>query len=205
MPVPSLSTPAGAARFSGVSVGSSAIELNFPAHAPVLDINAIKDYDIMVGDVVIDGSKASVILKRHIAVLKLGISGAYYSYPDGHYITAIGVAATTSAGVSKLLGTHGTMAATTSTYTGKFIADTYLAENRPTLASQQTASGVHNYYLPLFTDDSSLQTNDQIILFYGYKDRYGGPWTSGTDAKPYTITSPLSFSPGYVYEIKTDL
>jgi hypothetical protein len=64
---PALSTTAGAARFSGVAVGATQIELNYPAHAPSRSVASLKEWDVMVGTVELNGSAASVRLKRQMS------------------------------------------------------------------------------------------------------------------------------------------
>lgn len=203
---PALSTPAGANRYSGVTPGSSTIGLNFQAPSPSRHINKIKDYDIMVGEVKINENKASVALKRQIAVLRLGLSGAFpLSDGYGKYIIKVGLSAQTSGGVSKLFGTHGTMAAKKSTYTGVFVADAFQGENRPSLDPNQTESGTYYYYIPLFAN-GTLNENDKINIYYHLREKDGGSKWYNTDySKIHICTSALNFSPGYIYEIKAAL
>lgn len=203
---PDINSTAGKALFSGVTAGSSTIEINFPNQAPSADIATIENCDLMIGDVTISGSNASVNLEHKIAVLRLGISGAYYWDGEyGYYITKLGISASSTSGAS-LFATHGSIKATKTTYTGELEPDRFLGENRNTIA-QQSKEGIYYYYLPVLAD-GTLYAGDQLTIFYGTKERYGsnGKWeTYDNKNVTATLTAPLEFTPGHVYEINAEL
>lgn len=205
---PAITTTAGAARYSGVEAGSTSIGVNFPAHAPSTNISTIKDYDLMIGDVAISGTAASVTMERKISVLRLGISGAYYWDGDyGYKITEMGVSAMTSSNIAKLFVNSGTVAMTKSTYSGEIVPVSYQPTNRNTLSPAQYAEGVFDYYLPVIAD-GNLEAGDKLEIAYKYNVRYSNqdPWESNiTGTKTSTIASTLTFAPGYVYAINAEL
>lgn len=203
---PAITTTAGAARYSKVTVSSTSIEVSFPAHSPSRDISTIRDYDLMTGDVDISGGTAYVVMKRKIAVLRLGISGAYPWDGDyGYYIAQLGVSAMTPSSTSKLFVTHGTISTLKSAYTGDIVPDAYQSTNRNSI-TQQSEEGTFYYYVPLLAD-GTLESGDKIEIAYGVKERSGmGGWKTYNDrSKTKILDSSLTFSPGYVYAITSEL
>ena len=200
------SAAAGAQRYSGVTVGSTSIGVSFPAHAPSQDISTIKDYDLMTGDVAINGTTASVTLQRKISVIRLGISGAYpYEYGIyGRYIQKLGIAARSSGGDAKLFASSGTIAATTASWTGVIVPSAYYGINRNTIA-QLSKEGTFYYYIPVLVD-GSLEAGDILSVCFTDKEYSGTTWYDPYDqTKEKTIESTLDFSPGYVYAINAAL
>jgi len=201
---PAISTSAGASRFSGVAVNSASIGINFPTHSYTSDVNSIKDYDILIGDVNISGSKASVELVRQIAVLKLGFTGngtCYDYWQWWEYRTQLGIAAFSSAYVAKLFATHGTLAATKASYTGSIVTDTYHPENRSGITYIQD-NAVHHFYAPVLAN-GTLEAGDHLCIYSYYN--YEGEKQKGNNSLDKTITSSLSISPGYVYALNFTL
>lgn len=203
---PALSTTAGAARYSGVTVGSTSIGVDFPAHAPSQDISTIKDYDLMTGDVVISGTAASVTMQRKISVIRLGVSGAY-PFESGvyaRYLQKLGIAARSSGGDAKLFASSGTIAATTASWTGVIVPSAYYGINRNTI-TQLSEEGTFYYYIPVLVD-GSLEAGDILSVCFTDKEYSGSMWYDPYDqTKEKTIESTLDFSPGYVYAINTVL
>lgn len=200
------SAAAGAQRYSGVTVGSTSIGVSFPAHEPSQNISTIKDYDLMIGDVAINGTTASVTLQRKISVIRLGISGASpYEYGVyGRYIQKLGIAARSSVGDAKLFASSGTIAATTASWTGVIVPSAYYGINRNTI-EQLSKEGIFYYYIPVLVD-GSLEAGDILSVCFTDKEYSGTTWYDPYDqTKEKTIESTLDFSPGYVYEINATL
>lgn len=203
---PALSTTAGAERYSGVTVGSTSIGVDFPAHALSQDISTIKDYDLMIGDVAINGTTASVTLQRKISVIRLGISGASpYEYGVyGRYIQKLGIAARSSGGDAKLFASSGTIAATTASWTGEIVPSAFYVNNWNGI-TQITKEGTFYHYIPVLVD-GSLDAGDILSVCFTDKEYYGSTWDSPNNkTKEKTIESTLVFSPGYVYAINAAL
>ncbi len=198
---------AGAAqRFSGVAVGSASISVNCPAHSPSQDISTIKDYDIMIGDVTISGTTAYVTMQRKISVVRLGISGAYpYEYGVyARYIQKLGIAAHSSSGTPKVFASSGTIAATSSTWTGKIVPDAFYSDNWNGI-TQLSKEGSFYYYIPVLVD-GTLETGDVLTVYYTDKEYSGTQWYSPwNQTKAKKLESGLDFSPGYVYAINAAL
>lgn len=194
-------------RFSGVTVGSTSISVNCPAHAPSQDISTIKNYDIMIGDVSISGTAASVTLQRKISVIRLGVSGAD-SYEGGdyaRYIKQLGIAARTSGGTAKLFASHGVLTATGSTWTGEVIPDSYYGENRNSITPQLDEEGKFYHYIPVLAN-GTLEAGDVFTVFYREKEYTGTTWYGEVNGKKEkSLESTLDFSPGYVYAINAAL
>ena len=193
-------------RFSGVAVGSTSISVNCPAHAPSQDISTIKNYDIMIGDVSISGTAASVTMQRKISVIRLGVSGAIpYEYGVyARYLQKLGIAARSSSGSAKLFASSGTIAATSSTWTGEIVPDAYYSNNWNNI-TQITKDGIFYHYIPVLAN-GSLDAGDILSICFTDKEYSGTDWYdpyNQTEAK--TLESGLSFSPGYVYAINAAL
>lgn len=196
---------AASQRFSGVAVGSESISVYCPAHAPSKDISTIKNYDIMIGDVAISGTAASVTMQRKISVIRLGISGAEYEYGVyGRFIQKLGIAARSSEGAAKLFASSGTIAATSSTWTGEIVPDAYYSNNWNSI-TQITKEGTYYHYIPVLVD-GSLVAGDILSVCYTDKEYSGTMWYDPWDkTKEKTLESTLEFSPGYVYAINAAL
>jgi len=202
---PAISTAAGTARYSGVTVSSTSIEVNFPAHSPSTDISTIKDYDLMIGDVSISGGTAYVEMQRKIAVLRLGISGAStYEYGVyGRYIQKIGISVINSSSMPKVFASHGAISVTKASYSGNIVPDSYYAANRNEVT--QNNDGWFYYYIPLLANDS-MYSGDTFTICFTDKEYSGSKWYSPADkTKNTTLTETYTFSPGYIYAINAEL
>lgn len=203
---PAISTAAGAARYSGVAIGSTSIGVDYPTHKPSIDVNDIKDYDLMIGDVNISANSASVMLNRKISVVKLGVSGAYpYEYGVyARYIKQLGFSAKSSGGEYKLFASHGAMAATKSTWTDEIVPDSFYGENRISI-TQLTKEGVHFHYIPILAN-GRLEAGDVLTVYYREKEYSGTMWYGEVNGeKEKTLENTMDFSPGYVYAINVGL
>lgn len=194
--------PISSGRFSGVEKESTSITINFVNPAPSTNINSLKNYDIMIGNVTISGATAHVTLKRQISVLKFGVSGGFFPYDyeiGAKLLVNMGFSARTSGGVAKLFVSNASLAATKSTYTGIMSINSYMTNNKPSIASQ--TSSYETYYLPILVD-GSLENGDKLRIDYSTKERDpGDPYYTYSFNCEKTITSSLSFEPGYVYAI----
>lgn len=195
---PSIATPAGQARFGGVNVGASQIELNFPAHSPSTDVNTLKDWDVMVGTTDINESTASVRLYRQISILKLGVQGVYpWDGQSGSYIVGLGVSATDALGIHKAFASHGTMNTTKAGFTPKFTPDAYYTGGQFVI-NQQTQAGEFMYYIPIF-GNQSLTAGDKLRIDARKKERWGyGRWQQFNTDKTFVIPEgkTMHFQPG---------
>lgn len=196
----------GAAIFSGVTVGSTSIGVNYAAHAPSQDISTIKDYDLMIGDVAISGTAASVSMQRKISVIRLGVSGAYpYEYGYyARYFTQLGIAARSSSGAPKLFASSGTVAATSSTWTGEIVPVAYYSNNWNNI-TQISKEGTVYHYIPVLTS-GSLESGDVLSVCFTDKEYSGTEWYDPwQQTKEKKLESGLTFDPGYVYAINAKL
>lgn len=198
---PAVSTPAGGARFSGVTVGSTQIELNFPAHAPSTNIATLKDWDVMVGTADMAESTATVRLYRQIAVLKLGVQGVYpWDGESGMYIINLGVSATDASETPKAFASHGVMSMTKAGFTPQFTPDQYYTSGHFGI-DQQSQSGEYMYYIPIF-GSGTLVAGDKLRVDGRKKARwgYGSRWEQYNVNKTFTIPAgkTMSFQSGTV-------
>ena len=199
---PAITTNAGAARYSDVAVGSTSIGVNFPAHALSQDVSTIKDYDLMIGDVAINGTAASVTMQRKISVIRLGISGARpYEYGvDARYIQKLGITARSSTGTAKVFSSTGTIAATASSWTGDIVASAFYGNNWNNI-TQISKAGTFYHYIPVLAC-GNLEAGDILSICFTDKEYSGSQWYSPwNQTKEKTLESGLTFTPGYVYEI----
>lgn len=198
---PAITTNAGAALYSNVTVGSSTIDFTYPAHAPVSQIAGLKDWDAMVGTVAIYGNTASASLTRQIAVFRIGFSGGYFDSPDLHYVDQIGIYALSSTNSPVLFAKAGTIAATKSTFTGSIVPTAYQEEYCLTITPGLTKEGTFVYYYPVFAD-GSLNAGDKIQVKTYERERWGyGSTDRYNDYVTRTLKSSITICPGYVYSI----
>lgn len=193
----------GAAIFSGVTAGSSSITLNnlelaySGSSVPVNDPNSIKNADVMVGEVSISGTNASVMLNRQISVFRITVSAPsiWCDYPDYEYVTSINLSAADPSSAPAVFATSASLAVTKSSYTGEFIPVTF--GTMTFKCNIRSDSGSYTYYYPVLAKDE---------LDSGYKITVNGHSTSkGADYSDYRrskeITSRLHIYPGYVYAL----
>lgn len=196
----------GAAIFSGVTVGSSSITLNnlelaySGSNVPVNDPNSIKNADVMVGEISISGTNASVMLNRQISVFRITVSAPdiWCDYPDYEYVKRIKLSALTPSSTPAVFATSASLSATKSSYTGEFVP-----VNFGTMAfgcDIRSASTLYTYYYPVLAKDE-LDSGYRIIV-EGHST-----WIDGgrVDARDFPdskeITSRLHIYPGYVYAL----
>lgn len=192
-----------ASRYSGVTVGSTSIIINFASPVPNINVgNAIKDYDIMIGDVNISDGNASVTLQRQISVLKLGVHGDFYPHESGYlrYLTALGVSASTGS-TPKLFAAGATLDAKKATYTGIPAYTSYWNGTKATISRLESGAETC-YFIPILAN-GTLETGDTFTINYTTQERYGfyDKATAYPNNSSKVLTSPLGFEPGYVYAI----
>lgn len=189
-------------RYTGVTVGATSIGVSFPAHSPDQDINSIKPYDLMIGDVTISGSSATVNLDRKIAVLRLKVSGAYKDSDTHLYYEQLGVSATNSEGTPKLFASAGEIATTKATYTGTIVPTDFYSVNRQGVTTV-TSEPVYEY-VPVMAE-GTLDVGDKIFLYRRCADynRWQQPATYrfNDEAVKVISASSLTMTPGYVYQL----
>jgi hypothetical protein len=206
---PAVSTPAGAARYSGVEVGSSAVTVNFPPHGFNKDANSLKDWDVMIGEVTVSDGTMTVGLNRKICVLKLGVSGSYpYSSGSCRYITHAGIKASDSEGNDILFVQSGQIDMKKSSFSQNIVADSYYPENKTYIASgQQNTEGETSYYIPLLAD-GTLNAGEKLIIKYTTMERYDFSRPDTYEySKIHDVTSgkELTFIPGKMYTMHVHL
>lgn len=192
-----------ASRYSGVTVGSTSIAINFASPVPNIDVDkAIKDYDIMIGDVNISGANASVTLQRQICVLRLSVHGDFYPPMSGEqrYLTALGISASTGT-TPKLFAASASLDATKATYSGIPAHTSYWNGTKASI-STLSSDAVTCYFIPILAN-GTLESGDTFTINYTTKERYGF-FDTATDypgTKSKVLSSQLTFEPGYVYAI----
>lgn len=183
------------------TIGNPSIAFTYAAHAPLKNVSDLKNWDVMIGDVTMNGTDASVKLSRKTAVLDLAFSGAAdYEYGVyARYLQHIGVSA--YSGSNPVLFTNaGSIATTTSTYTGDIVASSFQGSYKSNLA-QISKSGVSHYYYPVVAN-GTLQAGDKIRFDYEQKEYSGikwDSWWSGTVEK--TLKSSFTITPGKIYKV----
>lgn len=193
----------GAAIFSGVEVGSPSITLNSlglaysGSNVPAGDPNSIKNADVMLGEVSISGTNASVMLNRKISVLRVTVSAPSIScnYPDYEYVTRINLSAANPSSAPAVFATSASLAATKSSYTGEFVPVTFGTMTFG--CSIKSNTGSYTYYYPVLAKDE-LDSGYKISV-NGHSTSKGDDWDDYPHSKE--ITSRLHIYPGYVYAL----
>lgn len=196
---PAVSTSAGAAMFSAI-VGDSSIAFTYPAHSPFVNLATLKNWDVMIGNVNISGSEASVVLSRKIAVLEFNFTGGYRDSPDYFYIEQIGVSAYSGSDAA-LFVNQGSIATTISTYTGEITPSSYQDTYYLPLDVRITNSGT--YYHPVVAN-GTLNAGDIINLSCYHVEKWG--WNTAErypNSASMTLTAPFTVASGNVYKMGT--
>lgn len=191
----------GYSRFFNMSVCSTSISFTYPAHCPYNRLEKLKDWDVMIGDVSISGSDASVTLNRKIAVLECQFHGAYKASPEYYYIEGIGIYAT-SGSTPTLFVNSGSIATTKSTYTGEIVASTYQDSYYSLFEDvKMVRDEVYTYYYPVIAN-GRLNAGD-VLNFRRYDYfKYSSDRPIYTeDVFSKTLAAPFTITPGYVYKM----
>lgn len=206
---PALSTAAGAARYSNVSVGSSAVTVNFPPHSFDKNVSSLKNWDVMIGEVAVSDGVMTVGLNRKICVLKLGISGSSpFSSGSYRYITELGIHASNSTGTPILFVQTGQIDMKKSSFNQNIVADSYYANTKTNILSgQQTSSGETYYYIPLLAN-GTLNAGDKLTINYTTRERWDFQLAETYENNKLHVVSSgkeLTFTPGKMYTMHANL
>ena len=213
---PALSTTAGSRLFGTVSVGDTSIPLNSLTNSLgkiVKDTpSSLADADVMVGDVVISESTASVNLVRQICVFRLTVTCSTTAWYDDYYerVSTVKISVD-NAGTPAVIATAGALAVTEDTYTGSFAATAY-GTIKYTLndfySSDLNTSGgpkTQVFYAPIFSD-GDLEEGYTLRFHYGgrSKEGWGASWESvetfgGGCVQNKTVTEKRTLEKGKIY------
>lgn len=197
------------ALYDGVSVGSTSITLNSTASAYDLtkdvntDVNSLKKADVMVGDVSINGTSASVNLNRQISVFKVTVSAPdidpYYSTYE--YVKRISLCAMNPLGAEAVFATEGSLSVTKSSYTGSFTPSAYGSVTFGCNIISDSDS--YTYFFPVLAKDELDKGYRITVTGYSTAKVPGesGRPDYGTYAPSVSIGEKLHIYPGYVYEL----
>ena len=187
---PALSTSAGSKLFGTVSVGDASISLNsLPSSVRTIvkdTPSSLADADVMVGDVVISGSTASVNLVRQICVFRLTVTCSTTAWYEDYYerVSTVKISVD-NGGTPAVIATAGALDVTTDTYTGSFAATAY-GTIKYTLndfySSDLNTSGgpkTQVFYAPIFSE-GDLEEGYTMRFHYGGRSRegWGASWES---------------------------
>ncbi|MCR5570948.1 MAG: hypothetical protein K6F42_01720 [Bacteroidales bacterium] len=213
---PALSTTAGSRLFGTVSVGDASIPLNsLPNSVGTIvkeNPSSLAGADVMVGDVVISGSTASVNLVRQICVFRLTVTCSTTAWYDDYYerVSTVKISVD-NAGTPAVIATAGALDVTTDTYTGSFAAIAY-GTIKYTLndfySSDLNTSGgpkTQVFYAPIFSE-GDLEEGYTLRFHYGgrSKEGWGASWESvetfgGGCVQNKTVTEKRTLEKGKIY------
>ncbi len=213
---PALSTSAGSKLFGTVSVGDASISLNSLTSSVgriVKDTpSSLADADVMVGDVVISESTASVDLVRQICVFRLTVTCSTTAWYDDYYerVSTVKISAD-NAGTPAVIATAGALDVTTDTYTGSFAATAYgtikFTLNDFYSSDLNTSGGPKTqvFYAPIFSD-GDLEEGYTLRFHYGgrSKEGWGASWESvetfgGDCVQNKSVTEKRTLEKGKIY------
>ena len=192
--------PADKSMFSA-TIGSTSIAFTYAEHSPFKNIVTLKNWDVMIGDVTIDGDNSSVLLSRKTAVLDFAFSGAHaWDYDWLYHVQQMGVSAYSGSN-PVLFANAGTIATTTSTYTGEIVASSYQPDYRKAFDVNLTNEGVYHYYYPVVAN-GTLNAGDEIRFNYYVSERSGYSSTDKySNSKTKTLKSSFTITPGKIYKV----
>lgn len=213
---PALSTTAGSRLFGTVSFGDYSIPLNnLPNSLGTLvkeTPSSLAKADVMVGDVVISGSTASVNLVRQICVFRLTVTCATTAWYDDYYerVSTVKISVD-NAGTPAVIATAGALAVTEDTYTGSFAATAY-GTIKYTLndfySSDLNTSGgpkTQVFYAPIFSE-GDLEEGYTMRFHYGGRSRegWGASWENvetfdGGCVQNKSVTEKRTLEKGKIY------
>lgn len=213
---PALSTSAGSKLFGTVSEGDTSIPLNSLTSSVgkiVKDTpSSLAGADVMVGDVVISESTASVNLVRQICVFRLTVTCSTTAWYDDYYerVSTVKISVD-NGGTPAVIATEGALAVTEDTYTGSFAATAY-GTIKYTLndfySSDLNTSGgpkTQVFYAPIFSD-GDLEEGYTLRFHYGGRSRegWGASWENvetfgGGCVQNKTVTEKRTLEKGKIY------
>lgn len=214
---PALSTTPGSRLFGTVSVGDTSIPLNnLPNSLGTLvkeTPSSLANADVMVGDVVISESTASVTLVRQICVFRLTVTCATTAWYDDYYerVSTVKISVD-NGGTPAVVATAGALAVTEETYTGSFVPTAYgtvkytlndFYNSDLTTRNQQTPTQV--FYAPIFFS-GDLEVGYTVNFLYGgrSKEGWGASWenveTFGGGCQQHaSVTEKRTLEKGKIY------
>ena len=214
---PALSTTAGSRLFGTVSVGDTSIPLNnLPNSLGTLvkeTPSSLANADVMVGDVVISESTASVNLVRQICVFRLTVTCATTAWYDDYYERVSTVKISVDDGSNPVvIATAGALAITADTYTGSFVPTAYgtvkytlndFYNSDLTTRNDETPTEV--FYAPIFFN-GDLEVGYTLNFLYGgrSKEGWGASWedveTFGGGCQQHaSVTEKRTLERGMIY------
>jgi hypothetical protein len=185
---PALSTTPGSRLFGSVTVGDTSIPLNnLPNSLGTLvkeTPSSLANADVMVGDVVISESTASVNLVRQICVFRLTVTCATTAWYDDYYerVSTVKISVD-NGGTPVVIATAGALAVTEDTYTGSFVPTAYgtvkytLNDFYNSDLTTRNGTPTQVFYAPIFFD-GDLEIGYTVNFLYGgrSKEGWGASW-----------------------------
>lgn len=213
---PALSTSAGSKLFGTVSEGDASISLNSLTSSVgkiVKDTpSSLAGADVMVGDVVISESTASVDLVRQICVFRLTVTCSTTAWYDDYYerVSTVKISVD-NGGTPAVIATAGALGVTTDTYTGSFVATSYgtikFTLNDFYSSDLNTSGGPKTqvFYAPIFSE-GDLEEGYTLRFHYGGRSRegWGASWESvetfgGGCVQNKSVTEKRTLEKGKIY------
>ena len=213
---PALSTSAGSKLFGTVSEGDASISLNSLTSSVgkiVKDTpSSLAGADVMVGDVVISESTASVDLVRQICVFRLTVTCSTTAWYDDYYerVSTVKISVD-NGGTPAVIATAGALGVTTDTYTGSFVATSYgtikFTLNDFYSSDLNTSGGPKTqvFYAPIFSE-GDLEVGYKVNFLYGGRSRegWGASWenveTFGGGCQQHaSVTEKRTLEKGKIY------
>ena len=213
---PALSTSAGSKLFGTVSEGDVSIPLNSLTSSVgkiVKDTpSSLAGADVMVGDVVISESTASVNLVRQICVFRLTVTCSTTAWYDDYYerVSTVKISVD-NAGTPAVIATDGALAVTADTYTGSFIPTAYgtvkytLNDFYDSDLTTKNGPTTQVFYAPIFFD-GDLEEGYTLRFHYGGRSRegWGASWENvetfgGGCVQNKEVTTKRTLEKGKIY------
>ena len=185
---PALSTTPGSRLFGSVTVGDTSIPLNnLPNSLGTLvkeTPSSLANADVMVGDVVISESTASVNLVRQICVFRLTVTCATTAWEEDYYerVSTVKISVD-NGGTPIVVAIAGALAVTEDTYTGSFVPTAYgtvkytLNDFYNSDLTTMYGTPTQVFYAPIFFA-GDLEVGYTMNFLYGgrSKEGWGASW-----------------------------
>lgn len=186
---PALSTTPGSRLFGSVTVGDTSIPLNnLPSSLGTLvkeTPSSLANADVMVGDVVISESTASVNLVRQICVFRLTVTCATTAWEADYYerVSTVKISVD-NGGTPVVVAIAGALAVTEDTYIGSFVPTAYGTVKytlndfyNSDLTTRNNETPTEVFYAPIFFD-GDLEVGYTVNFLYGgrSKEGWGASW-----------------------------
>ena len=213
---PALSTTAGSRLFGTVSVGDASIPLNsLPTSVGTIvkdNPSSLEGADVMVGDVAISGSTASVNLVRQICVFRLTVTCTTTAWYDDYYerVSTVKISVD-DGGTPAVIATAGALAVTADTYTGSFVPTAYgtvkytLNDFYSSDLTTKNGPTTQVFYAPIFFG-GDLEEGYTLRFHYGgrSKEGWGASWENvetfgGGCVQNKEVTAKRTLEKGKIY------